>query len=302
MALSITTFGTKALLYQFTQKTLYRRFLIFSPRRSGTTNFKKGKASVRTNEWNYNIYQVLSQAIPQPSAPTNANEARPTNNHNFNNREQRNGHRGEKQVIKQCHRAKLEYQSSGIKSYSKGAIRPTPHTEWTVKGISYRKRRPEHKSEICMSIFQQNCRKANLKSQPYFNIKMPSYFVKNGLKQPTDDDLFGLMSSLLEREQARSLSSSSSTSSEEEPTTSWRVRDDRTYDNRPNDPDYFKTYYQRRVKQPVECKYCGMMISDKSNLSKHSKTKRCMGNRSSKNAIIIKIWMIINQFDIEKCP
>ena len=153
-----------------------------------------------------------------------------------------------------------------------------------------------------MSIFQQNCRKANLKSQPYYNKKMPSYFVKNGLKQPMDDDLFGLMSSLLEREQARSLSSSSSTSSEEEPTTSWRVRDDRTYDNRPNDPDYFKTYYQRRVKQPVECKCCGMMISDKSNLSKHSNIKRCMGNRSSKNAIIMKIWMIINQFDIEKCP
>ena len=103
-----------------------------------------------------------------------------------------------------------------------------------------------------------------------------------------DDDLFGLMSSMLERKQARSLRSlpsCSRTSSEEAPTTSWRVRDDRTYDNRPNDPDYFKTYYQRRVKQPVECKYCGMMISDKSNLSKHSKTKRCMGNRSSKNAI-----------------
>ena len=55
-----------------------------------------------------------------------------------------------------------------------------------------------------------------------------------------DDDLFGLMSSLLEQEQARSLSSSSRTSSEEEPTTSWRVRDDGTYDNRPNDPDYSK--------------------------------------------------------------
>jgi len=98
------------------------------------------------------------------------------------------------------------------------------------------------------------------------------------------------------------LSSSSRTSSEEEPTTSWRVRDDGTYDNRPSDPDYFKTYYQRKVKQPVECKYCGMMISGKANLSKHSKTKRCMGNRSSKNAIVIQILMIINQIDIEKCP
>ena len=111
------------------------------------------------------------------------------------------------------------------------------------------------------------------------------------MRQPLDADLFGLMSSMLERKRARSLSSSSRTSLEEEPTTSLRVRDGRTYDNRPNDPDYFKTYYQRRVKQPVECKYCGMMISDgdKSNLSKHSKTKRCMGNRSSKKAMIIKI-------------
>ena len=81
------------------------------------------------------------------------------------------------------------------------------------------------------------------------------------------------------------MSSSSRTSSEEEPTTSWRVRDDRTYDNRPNDPDYFKTYSQRRVKQPAECKYCGMMISDKSNLSKHSESKRCRNGRSSKTAL-----------------
>ena len=69
---------------------------------------------------------------------------------------------------------------------------------------------------------------------------MRSYFVKNGLKQPTDDDLFGLMNSFLEREQERSLPSCSSTSSEEAPTTSWRVRDGRTYDNKPNDPTISK--------------------------------------------------------------
>ena len=56
------------------------------------------------------------------------------------------------------------------------------------------------------------------------------------MKQPMNDDLFDLMSSMLEREQARSLSSYSSTSSEEEPTTSWRVRDDGTYENRPMTP------------------------------------------------------------------
>ena len=83
-----------------------------------------------------------------------------------------------------------EFTDKIINASSKGAIRPTPHTEWTVKGIYYRKRRPEHKSKICMSIFQQNCRKAYLKSQPYLNIKTPSYFVKNCLKQPMDDDLF----------------------------------------------------------------------------------------------------------------
>ena len=166
---------------------------------------------------------------------------------------------------------------------SKGKIWPTPHLQWTVKGIYYSKGRREHKNKICVSIFQQNRMETCSKNPPYYNRKMQSYFVKNGLKQPMDDDLFGLMSSLLEREQARSLSSCSSTSSEQEPTASWRVRDDRTYDNRPNDPDYFKTYYQRRVKQPVECKYCGMMISDTSNLSKHGKTKSCMNGRKPKS-------------------
>ena len=118
-----------------------------------------------------------------------------------------------------------------------------------------------------------------LKFQPYYSKKCGPTLKKNGMKQPMDDDLFDLMSSMLEREQARSLSSSSRASSEEEPTTSWRVRDDGTYDNRPNDPDYFKTYYQRKVKQPVGRKYCGMMICDISDLNRHSKTKRCMGNR-----------------------
>ena len=107
---------------------------------------------------------------------------------------------------------------------------------------------------------------------------MPSYFVNNGIKQEIDDDLFDLMSSMLEKEQSRFSSSSSTTSSEEEP-TSWRRKSDGTYDNRPSDPDYFKKYYERKVKQPVQCKYCGTMMSDKSNLSKHYKTKKCINSR-----------------------
>ena len=71
-----------------------RRFLSLFPPTKWNYELKRGKVSVRTNKWNYNIYQVLSQTLPQPSAPMNANEERPTNNHNFNNREQRNGHRG----------------------------------------------------------------------------------------------------------------------------------------------------------------------------------------------------------------
>ena len=62
-----------------------------------------------------------------------------------------------------------------------------------------------------------------------------------------DADLFDLMSSMLERRHVlcRHLSR---TSSEEEPTTSWRVRDDGTYDNRPSDPDYFQNILPKKGK------------------------------------------------------
>ena len=72
------------------------------------------------------------------------------------------------------------------------------------------------------------------------------------MKQPVDDDLFDLMSSILEREQAHAvvvfLAELES------------VGDDGPYDNR---LDYLKSSYQVKAKQPVACKYCGIMISDK---------------------------------------
>ena len=59
-----------------------------------------------------------------------------------------------------------------------------------------------------------------------------------------------------------------------------RVGDEGTYDNRPNDPEYFKSSYQVKAKQPVAWEYCGTLVSDKSNSSKHSKTKTCISDRS----------------------
>ena len=158
MALSITTFGTKVSLYQLTQKTS-EGFSFFSPDEVEPRTSKGARQALgQMNETNYNIYQVLSQAIPQPSALANANEERPTNNHNFNNREQKwaQGRKASHKTTPPSNIGIPELGDKIVNASSKGAIRPTPHTEWPVKG----KRRPEHKSKICMSIFQQNCMKA----------------------------------------------------------------------------------------------------------------------------------------------
>ena len=86
----------------------------------------------------------------------------------------------------------------------------------------------------------------------------------DGIKQEMDEDVFDRMVEALHQP----------TTPNNTPTTN-----SRTYDKKPLDPDYFKNYFQKNLKQPFKCPDCGRTMSSKSNLSKHRQTKVCMSNR-----------------------
>ena len=98
------------------------------------------------------------------------------------------------------------------------------------------------------------------------------FMVIDGHKMKIDDNTFDTMSQLVQDELQ--------TSSEEQPTKKSRWRDDGTYDNRPLDPDYFKRYYQNKLKTPMTCPDCGKTIANKSNMSKHRNTKKCRSSQT----------------------
>lgn len=92
---------------------------------------------------------------------------------------------------------------------------------------------------------------------------MPSYFVNNGIKQEMNDELFDLMSSMLKQSTCSS-NTSSTTSSDEESADNikykkgeWRRQENGYYNKAPNDINYYKKYYQEKVKQPCSCDICG---------------------------------------------
>ena len=97
---------------------------------------------------------------------------------------------------------------------------------------------------------------------------MPCFMVIDGVKSPMDDDLFDRLASEVSDEQ-------------NEPITPiyTRFNEDGTYNSKPIDPQYFKNYYQKHLKQPFQCPDCKRMISSKSNLSKHRSTRICKKSR-----------------------
>jgi hypothetical protein len=55
----------------------------------------------------------------------------------------------------------------------------------------------------------------------------------------------------------------------------WRHEGDK-YNYKPLDPDYFKKYYQEKIKGvKTNCQYCDCIIT-KENLIRHNKTKKCI--------------------------
>ena len=115
---------------------------------------------------------------------------------------------------------------------------------------------------------------------------MPRYFVSNGLEMQMpsgpNETLDLLWNSFPNAALADSETSSSSgdgdkaaSSAEKPANTGWREQDDGYYNNKPNDNNYFKKYYQEKTKQRCVCDVCGSDVSCKSNLAKHRKTKKC---------------------------
>ena len=93
---------------------------------------------------------------------------------------------------------------------------------------------------------------------------MPCFLVIDGIKTPMDDDLFDRLASEVSDEQ-------------QEPITPIHTRwnEDGTYNSKLLGPNYFKSYFQKHLKQPFQCPDCKRIISSKSNLSKHRTTKTC---------------------------
>ena len=86
---------------------------------------------------------------------------------------------------------------------------------------------------------------------------MPCYFVSNGLEMQMANETFDLLWNSFPHAELTDSETSSSfgegdkvTSSVEKPeSTGWRKQDDGYYNNKPNDSNYFKKYYQQKTKQ-----------------------------------------------------
>ena len=80
--------------------------------------------------------------------------------------------------------------------------------------------------------------------------------------------------------------SSTETESNEQPTTRthkfnerikrapWRYNDDGTYNKRPTDDSYYRTYYKEHTCQRIQCEVCGADVI-KHNIRQHQKSMKC---------------------------
>ena len=60
----------------------------------------------------------------------------------------------------------------------------------------------------------------------------------------------------------------------------WRHNADGSYNNKPNDPEYFKKYYQEKIKgKPHTCEFCLSVLSQPSKLPRHLRSAKCLRAR-----------------------
>ena len=82
---------------------------------------------------------------------------------------------------------------------------------------------------------------------------MPSYFVDNGVKMTITNDMFDMLWNSIGIDEFIS-SETSVISSAEEPkrnNADWRKQDNGYYNRKPNDDNYFETYYKEKTKTHV---------------------------------------------------
>ena len=66
----------------------------------------------------------------------------------------------------------------------------------------------------------------------------------------------------------------------------WRHNPDGTYNNKPTDPDYFRTYYHLNLSCPTACSLCGRKVAIQK-MARHQATKVCGKNRLVPESISI---------------
>ena len=108
---------------------------------------------------------------------------------------------------------------------------------------------------------------------------MPSYFCLNGATFKISDKEFdNIYRRMKDNEEVSTTEPSSETDSNEtvrNKNSEWRKQENGYYNSKPNDENYFKKYYQSKQKTNFICERCGKELSDKSNKSKHQKSKKC---------------------------
>jgi len=56
--------------------------------------------------------------------------------------------------------------------------------------------------------------------------------------------------------------------------TAWRYQEGK-YNTKPKDPEYQKTYYSLKLKDPISCPLCGSMCV-RTQLNRHQQSKKCL--------------------------
>ncbi len=70
----------------------------------------------------------------------------------------------------------------------------------------------------------------------------------------------------------------------------WRWNEDGTYNDKPNDPLYFKKYYAEKRRfydaTQIPCQYCNKLIT-LGHKARHEKTKSCIKMKNEKMTVLL---------------
>jgi hypothetical protein len=82
------------------------------------------------------------------------------------------------------------------------------------------------------------------------------------------------------------------------PRTEWRWKEDGSYISGPKDPDYWKKYFNEKLRDSkFDCIYCGKKQIVKYHKTRHEKTKKCMKAQSLLNKPLYNENCVYSEFD-----